>query len=404
MNILMLTNEYPPNIYGGAGVHVKHLSAEMPRARNGRHHLQVLCFGDQSERQENLQVTGVQGANMQALRQPRMLDTLYRNLIMTGTAAEADIIHCHTWYTYLAGCLIKQILQIPLVVTTHSLEPHRPWKKEQLGNGYHASMWLERAAFLDADGVIAVSNAMKDDVQALYGVDDDRIRVIYNGIDLKRYQKSETAETLVKYGIHPDKPMVLFVGRLTRQKGIIHLVNALPYLHEGLQVVLCAGMPDTEEIAREMRTSVAKTRQRSPNPIVWISDMVAEPDLVALYSHASLFVCPSVYEPFGIINLEAMACGTPVVGAAVGGIPDVVRHGETGLLVPFAAVDDHNPEPRDPQRYSRDLAAAINQLIAAPDKRKQMGEASRRRVEALFSWTGIAQQTLDFYEALIAGR
>jgi alpha-maltose-1-phosphate synthase len=404
MNILMLTNEYPPNIYGGAGVHVKHLSAELLQARNGRHHLQVLCFGDQSESLENLQVTGVQGANMQALRQSRILDTLYRNLIMTGTAAKADIIHCHTWYTYLAGCLIKQMLQIPLVVTTHSLEPHRPWKEEQLGNGYHASMWLEQAAFLNADGVIAVSKAMKDDVQALYGVDDDRIRVIYNGIDLKRYQKSEAAETLAKYGIHPDKPMVLFVGRLTRQKGIIHLVNALPYLHEGLQVVLCAGMPDTEEIAREMRTSVAETRQRSPNPIVWVSDMVAEPDLVALYSHASLFVCPSVYEPFGIINLEAMACGTPVIGAAVGGIPDVVRHGETGLLVPFTAVDEHNPEPRDPQRYSRDLADAINQLIAAPEKRKQMGEASRRRVEALFSWTGIARQTLDFYEKLIAGR
>jgi alpha-maltose-1-phosphate synthase len=404
MNILMLTNEYPPNIYGGAGVHVKHLSAELLQARNGRHRLQVLCFGDQSESLENLQVTGVQGANMQALRQSRILDTLYRNLIMTGTAAKADIIHCHTWYTYLAGCLIKQMLQIPLVVTTHSLEPHRPWKEEQLGNGYHASMWLEQAAFLNADGVIAVSKAMKDDVQALYGVDDDRIRVIYNGIDLKRYQKSEAAETLAKYGIHPDKPMVLFVGRLTRQKGIIHLVNALPYLHEGLQVVLCAGMPDTEEIAREMRTSVAETRQRSPNPIVWVSDMVAEPDLVALYSHASLFVCPSVYEPFGIINLEAMACGTPVIGAAVGGIPDVVRHGETGLLVPFTAVDEHNPEPRDPQRYSRDLADAINQLIAAPEKRKQMGEASRRRVEALFSWTGIARQTLDFYEKLIAGR
>ena len=265
-------------------------------------------------------------------------------------------------------------------------------------------MWLEQTAFLNADGVIAVSNAMKDDVQALYGVDEDRIRVIYNGIDLKRYQKSESAETLAKYGIHPDKPMVLFVGRLTRQKGIIHLVNALPYLHEGIQVVLCAGMPDTEEIAQEMRTSVAEIRQRSPNPIVWVSDMVAEPDLVALYSHASLFVCPSVYEPFGIINLEAMACGTPVIGAAVGGIPDVVRHGETGLLVPFEAVDDHNPEPRDPQRYCRDLAAAINQLIAAPDKRKQMGEASRRRVEALFSWTGIARQTLDFYEELIARR
>lgn len=404
MNILMLTNEYTPNIYGGAGVHVKHLSAEMLQAQNGRHHLQVLCFGDQSERQKNLQVTGVQGANMQALRQPRILDTLYRNLIMTGTAAEADIIHCHTWYTYLAGCLIKQILQIPLVVTTHSLEPHRPWKKEQLGNAYHASMWLEQAAFLNADGVIAVSNAMKDDVQALYGVEEDRIRVIYNGIDLKRYQQTEAAETLAKYGIHPDKPMVLFVGRLTRQKGIIHLINALPYLHEGVQVVLCAGMPDTEEIAREMRTSVAQTQQRSPNPIVWVSDMVAEPDLVALYSHASLFVCPSVYEPFGIINLEAMACGTPVIGAAVGGIPDVVRHGETGLLVPFAAVGDHNPEPKDPQRYSRDLAAAINQLIAAPDKRKQMGEASRQRVEALFSWTGIALQTLDFYEELIARR
>ncbi|MBR9980389.1 MAG: glycogen synthase [Desulfatitalea sp.] len=400
MNILFLSNEYPPHVYGGAGVHVNHLSSALLGLDDGRHRMEVLCFGDQEIRQDRLRVSGITGREWPGLAQQRILDPLFRNLVMTGTAAEADVVHCHTWYSYLAGCLLKQILQIPLVVTTHSLEPHRPWKKEQLGNGYYASMWLERTAMQNADGIIAVSGAMRNDVQALYGIAPERVRVIYNGIDIRRYRPTENPATLDAYGIDPARPYVLFVGRLTRQKGIIHLVNALPYLREGTQVVLCAGAPDTEAIAKEMRDRVAAARQAFSGSIIWVSDRVPETDLVVLYSQAALFVCPSVYEPFGIINLEAMACHTPVVAAAVGGIPEVVEHGETGLLVPFAPVGSDDPEPREPMRYSRDLADAINELMAAPEKRRQMGLAARQRVEAHFSWERIAQQTLQFYEDL----
>lgn len=400
MNILFLSNEYPPHVYGGAGVHVHHLSAALLGLDGGRHKLEVLCFGDQETRLEQLRVSGITGKEWPGLAQPRILDPLYRNLVMTGTVSEADVIHCHTWYTYLAGCLLKQILQAPLVVTTHSLEPHRPWKKEQLGNGYYASMWLERTAMLNADGIIAVSEAMRADVQALYDVPDARVQVIHNGIDTRRYYPTERPETLAAYGIDPAKPYVLFVGRLTRQKGIIHLVNALPHLREGTQVVLCAGAPDTPEIAREMTERVATARNAFGGPIIWVSEMVPEEDLVVLYSHAALFVCPSVYEPFGIINLEAMACHTPVVAAAVGGIPEVVNHGETGLLVPFVPAGADNPEPRNPQGYSHDLAKAINELMVAPERRRQMGAAARQRVESHFSWERIAQQTLSYYQSL----
>lgn len=401
MNILLLTNEYPPHIYGGAGVHVTHLSAELRRLDNGRHRLRLFCFGDQALEQENLHVSGIPGSDMPALLHAKVLDTLYRNLIMTGLAATADVVHCHTWYTYLAGCLIKQILQIPLVVTTHSLEPHRPWKKEQLGDGYYASMWLERTALQNADGIIAVSEAMKTDVGTLYGLEEKRVRVIYNGIDPRQYRRTENPAVLTAYGIDPARPYVLFVGRLTRQKGILHLVNALPHLREGTQVVLCAGAPDTAQIDQEMRDRVAAVRKIFKGSLVWIPDMVPETDLVVLYSHAALFVCPSVYEPFGIINLEAMACHTPVVAAAVGGIPEVVRHEETGLLVPFAAVGNGDPEPQNPMHFSRDLAAAINDLMAAPQKRRQMGLAARQRVEEHFSWQRIARQTVELYQELI---
>lgn len=403
MKILLLTNEYPPHIYGGAGVHVKHLSVALVRLEDGRHHLQVLCFGDQALRQDNLAVAGIPDAGPQGLHHPGILGPLYRNLVMTGSVAEADVVHCHTWYTYLAGCLIKQIRQIPLVVTTHSLEPHRPWKKEQLGEGYFASLWLERTAMHNADGIIAVSGAMKKDVRALYGVDEQRIRVIYNGIDTGRFKLTQNPERIASYGIDPSRPYVLFVGRVTRQKGIIHLVNALAGLYAGTQVVLCAGAPDTEQIGREMRERVEAVRRAFEGPIVWISQMVPESDLVVLYSHAAVFVCPSVYEPFGIINLEAMACHTPVVAAAVGGIPEVVQHGKTGLLVPFAPAGDGDPEPRDPEQYAHDLASAINELMGSAQTRKQMGVAARRRVEDHFSWHSIARQTLEYYQLLQQG-
>ncbi|HHP7233557.1 MAG TPA: glycogen synthase [Desulfobacterales bacterium] len=397
MNILLLTNEYPPNIYGGAGVHVDHLTRELQRIEKNGHRLQVFSFGDQQIADKNLAVKGIAGTETRGLQPAKIIDTLYRNLIMTGSARTADIVHCHTWYTHLAGCLIQQMLQIPLVVTVHSLEPHRPWKKEQLGNGYHASRWLEKTALLNADGIIAVSQSMQQNVQTLYGIPADRIRVIYNGIDTARYRRIHSPETLAAYGIDPDRPYILFVGRITRQKGILHLVNAIPHLTERVQVVLCAGAPDTEAIAAEMQQRVAAARARTANHIVWIADIVPVDDLVALYSHAALFVCPSVYEPFGIINLEAMACGTPVVASAVGGIREVVVSGETGMLVPLTPKSVTDAEPRDPHRFAHDLAAAVNELLAAPEKRRSMAAACRRRVERHFSWQHIARQTLNYY-------
>ncbi len=404
MNILLLTNEYPPHIYGGAGVHVEHLSRELAALSDGEHAIEVLSFGDQRQDDAGMRVTGVPGAaGLSALGLPRarLADALYRNVVMAGSAGAADVIHCHTWYTHLAGCLLREILGAPLVLTTHSLEPHRPWKREQLGDSYGATCWLEKTAMANADGIIAVSKAMKTDVQSLYGVDPDRVRVIYNGIDADRFRKIEAPEVLRSHGIDPDVPFILFVGRITRQKGILHLVEALPRLDPGVQVVLCAGAPDTAAIGEEMKAAVVRARENTPNPVIWIDEMVPIPKLIALYSHAALFVCPSVYEPFGIINLEAMACRTPVVAAAVGGIREVVVHEETGLLVPFESVGPENADPRDPDRYARDLAAAVNRLMADPEKRNAMGQAARERVEAMFSWAGIARQTLDYYGELI---
>jgi glycogen synthase len=403
MKIMMITNEYPPHIYGGAGVHVDYLCRELVRLDDARHRLKVLCFGDQQESGANFDVTGI--ADMpdlfrQGEANEKVIDVLRRNIAITSLAGNADIVHCHTWYAFLAGCLVKQFMEIPLVITVHSLEPKRPWKREQIGTGYNVSGWLEKTAMENADGIIAVSQGMKSDIMNCYQPDAEKIRVIYNGIDTGQYQKTLNPDILVAYGIDPLKPYVLFVGRLTRQKGIIHLVHALPYINEGVQIVLCAGAPDTEAIAREMRVEVERARVGAPNDIIWIPDMVPVEQIIVLYSHATLFVCPSVYEPFGIINLEAMACGAPVVAAAVGGIPEVVVHGQTGILVPFDPVSSADPEPLRPEQYARDLAAAINELLRAPERRQIMGAESRRRVESHFRWEAIAQQTLEYYEEL----
>jgi glycogen synthase len=403
MKIMMITNEYPPHIYGGAGVHVDYLCRELVRLDDARHRLKVLCFGDQQESGANFDVTGIAGMPdifRQGEANEKVIDVLRRNIAITGLAGNADIVHCHTWYAFLAGCLVKQFMEIPLVITVHSLEPKRPWKREQIGTGYNVSGWLEKTAMENADGIIAVSQGMKSDIMNCYQPDAEKIRVIYNGIDTGQYQKTLNPDILVAYGIDPLKPYVLFVGRLTRQKGIIHLVHALPYINEGVQIVLCAGAPDTEAIAREMRVEVERARVGAPNDIIWIPDMVPVEQIIVLYSHATLFVCPSVYEPFGIINLEAMACGTPVVAAAVGGIPEVVVHGQTGILVPFDPVSSADPEPLRPEQYARDLAAAINELLRAPERRQIMGAESRQRVESHFRWEAIAQQTLEYYDEL----
>ena len=331
-----------PYIYGGAGVHVEYLTRELTRVEGGIHSVEVFCFGDQALHEGNLTVTGVNAIVQLPAQDPRhakFLDTMLRDLVMAGSLDDIDVVHCHTWYTHLAGCLVKQLTGARLVLTTHSLEPHRPWKVEQLGTAYHASSWVERTAYENADGVIAVSESMREDVHDLYGVPYEKIRVIHNGIDLNQYRPTPNRRGA---GALRDRPRTsrscCSSGRITRQKGIIHLVRAIKDIRPGVQVVLCAGAPDTPEIGREMEEQVEEARTESANPIIWIAQIVPKDDIITLYTHASLFVCPSVYEPFGIINLEAMACGTPVVASAVGGIKEVVVHDKTGLLVPFEPV------------------------------------------------------------------
>jgi glycogen synthase len=406
VRIAILTNEFPPHIYGGAGVHVEYLTRELARLEGGKHTLQVLCFGGQFIRQGNLTVQGIQpqfSLPSQDPRHQKFLSTMLRDLVMAGTLSDVDVVHCHTWYTHLAGCLVKQLTGARLVLTTHSLEPHRPWKVEQLGTAYQASSWVEKTAYQNADGVIAVSEAMRADVHQLYGVPVNKIRIIHNGIDLEQYRPTPNPAVLARYGIDPNQPFVLFVGRITRQKGIIHLVNAIQHLRQGVQVVLCAGAPDTPEIGQEMAEKVEQARRETTNPIIWIAQIVPKEDIIPLYTHATLFLCPSVYEPFGIINLEAMACGTPVVASAVGGIKEVVVPGKTGLLVRFEAVGPTDFEPKDPARFARDLAEAANRLLADPETLRRMGERSRERVEHFFSWTSIARWTCDFYWDLVQG-
>jgi alpha-maltose-1-phosphate synthase len=404
MRIAILTNEFPPHVYGGAGVHVEYLTRELARLDGGAHRIDVRCFGDQDVRDGNLTVQGFRPEfdfQVQDPRHARLLSTLLHDLVIAGAVGRADIAHGHTWYSHFAGCLMKQLAGARLVLTTHSLEPHRPWKVEQLGTGYHASLWIEKTAYQNADGVIAVSQSMRQDVHDLYDVPFDRITVIPNGIDLEEYRPTHDESVLQTYGIDPALPYVLFVGRITRQKGIIHLVNAIRHLEAGVQVVLCAGAPDTPEIAQEMIQAVEAARAETEIPIIWIQQILPREHIIPVYSHAALFVCPSVYEPFGIINLEAMACETPVVASAVGGIPEVVVHGETGILVPLAARGNGDFEPRDPAVFSRDLAHAINELIADPARRDDMARRSRLRVEEHFSWTRIAERTLAFYREVL---
>lgn len=404
MRISILTNEYPPNVYGGAGVHVEYLVKELAALDDGAHEVNVLCFGDQRLDDNNLRVRGVNPRLDLPATDPRhskFLDTMLRDLHMAGSVEKADIVHCHTWYSHFAGCLVQQLAGARLVLTTHSLEPHRPWKVEQLGTAYHASSWVEKTAYRNADGIIAVSESMKRDVMELYGVDEARVEVIPNGIDPEEYKPVEKRDVLRKHGVDPDKPFVLFVGRITRQKGIIHLVNAIRHFDEGTQVVLCAGAPDTDEIAREMQEAVEEARRAGDHEVIWIAEMLPRSDVIALYAAAAVFVCPSVYEPFGIINLEAMACETAVVASAVGGIPSIVEDEKTGLLVSFDARGPVDFEPKDPESFSEGVARAVNTLMEDPEKRREMGRRGRQRVLDHYSWRAIAKQTAAFYAGLV---
>jgi starch synthase len=490
MRVGLMTREYPPYVYGGAGVHVEYLSRELaksievevhawgdaPAAPPEPGHIPGVIDCEEPDQFQNLEVHFENPwpaiTNGTTAKFKGALEALSLNLLENLNLDKLDVIHTHTWYVSMAGFLAKKLYNVPFVLTTHSLEPLRAWKAEQLGSGYALSSWMERTAILDADAIIAVSNGTRADILKAYpDVDASRIHVIYNGIDLNQYQYTPHQEALLKYGVDPHKPYVLFVGRITRQKGVTHLVEAIPHLPPGTQVVLCAGAPDTPEIAKEMRDKVEAVRKQTPgslpafvavtsdgeaeNPaghavatgdytgtghnIVWIEQMVSKAEAIQLYSHCAVFCCPSVYEPFGIINLEAMACRAPVVASATGGILEVVIDptyqptetlssppeeqrvdtlssrpersaverpaGEpaaeaTGYLVSFEA-DEATTFPKHPDQFSRDLAARITELLQDPAKAKAMGEAGRKRVEDHFSWTSIAAQTIKLYESLI---
>ncbi len=397
MRALIFTNEYPPDIYGGAGVHV----AELTRHLRPLIDLDVRTFGTHAEEVGGFRVRGYGAAHQPAAESGLrpVIDAFSRNLAMVADPIAADIVHCHTWYTHLAGLLASGAHGIPLAVTVHSLEPLRPWKREQLGGAYGLSSWVERTALESADAVVAVSQGTRDDLLRLFDIEPDRIHVIHNGIDAEFYRPDSATDALERHGVDPQRPYVLFLGRITRQKGIAHFVRAIRDLDPALGVVLCAGQPDTPTIAAEIEAGVAEAQKRRDG-IVWIRDMVTREDARQLYSHAAVFCCPSVYEPFGIINLEAAACETPVVASAVGGIPEVVVDGETGILVPVALRDDDPMLPVDPERFAVDLATAINSVAADQPTRERMGSAARRRAIERFSWASIAERTVEVYRSL----
>jgi alpha-maltose-1-phosphate synthase len=403
MRVLLLTNEYPPHIYGGAGVHVEYLSRELAKLVP----VEVRTFHDQQGGDDHLVVRGIKVStrDFQGCPPPLIspLRALATSLVFNGWGVDADIVHCHTWYAHFGGILAKILYGVPLVITVHSLEPLRPWKREQIGRGYDLSSWVEKTALEMADMVIAVSESTRNDVRRLFDVPEERMTVISNGIDTDEYRPIEAPEILQKFGIDGAKPFVLFVGRMTRQKGLLYLLKAVEEIDPSMQIVLCAGESDTPELQAELEKMVAELGTRRPN-VVWIPGMISREDTIGLYSHAAVFCCPSIYEPFGIINLEAMACGAPVVASAVGGIPEVVVDGETGFLVDVDLSSAPPHDPNDADAFASRLAQSINRFADDPELRARMGEAGRRRVVEVFSWQSIAKQTLALYNTLVASK
>ncbi|MFG1799625.1 glycogen synthase [Micromonospora carbonacea] len=392
LRVDLLTREYPPEVYGGAGVHVEYLARELRRLADVRVH----CFG--APRTEPgvtayAEPAALAGANA-ALR------TMGVDLEMAAACAGADVVHSHTWYANLAGHTAKLLHGVPHVVTAHSLEPLRPWKAEQLGGGYALSSWCERTAYEAADAIIAVSAGMRADVLAAYpAVDPDRVKVVYNGIDTAQYAPDPGTDVVDRLGIDPARSSVVYVGRITKQKGLPYLLRAARELPEDTQLVLLAGAPDTAEIAAEVEGLVAELRAKRSG-VVWVAEMLPKHEVIQVLTHATVFVCPSVYEPMGIVNLEAMACETAVVATATGGIPEVVADGETGLLVPIEQAADGSGTPLDPQRFVADLAAAVNRVLADPAKAGELGRAGRARAVEHFSWDAIAARTVEVYRAV----
>ncbi|GAA4507228.1 MULTISPECIES: glycogen synthase [Nonomuraea] len=389
MRVDLLSREYPPEVYGGAGVHMEYLSRELRELADVR----VRCFGAAREEpgvSAYRTPAGLAGANA-------ALQVLGVDLEIAAACEGADLVHSHTWYANFAGHAAKLLHGIPHVVTTHSLEPLRPWKAEQLGGGYAISSWAERTALEAADAVVSVSAGMRRDVLAAYPrIDPAKVSVIHNGIDTAEYAPDQDHQILKKYGIDRDRPYVIFVGRITRQKGLVHLLHAARSFAPDAQLVLCAGAPDTPEIAAEVAGLVRGLDRKG---VFWISEMLPKPEVIQLLTHASVFVCPSVYEPMGIVNLEAMACETAVVATTTGGIPEVVADGETGLLVPI----DQGPDgtPHDPERFAADLAGRVNTLLEDPARARAMGLAGRARAVEHFSWPAIARRTMELYASLM---
>jgi starch synthase len=399
MRIDILSREYPPHVYGGAGVHVNEL------ARVLREHLEVRVRAFDGPREED-GVTGYSALGGGV--GDASLDVIAHNLPMARDCEGADLVHSHTWYANMAGHLAKTLHGIPHVVSAHSLEPLRPWKAEQLGGGYRVSSWIEKTAYEAADGIIAVSEGMKGDVLRCYpDVDPAKVHVVHNGIDVDAWAAPATEEeraaadaVVARYGIDPSRPAIVFVGRITRQKGLPYFLKAVEQLPTDIQVVLCAGAPDTAQIAQEVSGAVSKL-QKERGGVIWIEEMLPRPELVAVLDACTTFVCPSVYEPLGIVNLEAMAVGLPVVATATGGIPEVVDHGVTGTLVPIDQVQDGTGTPTDPEKYAADLAAALAAMVSDLDAAKAMGTAGRQRAADRFSWDSIADRTLEVYRHVL---
>ena len=392
MRIDLLTKEYPPAIYGGAGVHVR----ELVKALRSSDEVIVRCFGDERDEADVFSYavpTELAEANP-------VLQTLGVDLTMVNDVGGADVVHSHTWYANEAGRLAKQLYGVPHVITAHSLEPLRPWKAEQLGGGYAVSSDIEKRAYLDADAVIAVSAGMRQDILASYpDIDPNRVHVIHNGIDAQAFSPAQRPDVVARFGIDPERPALIFVGRITRQKGLPYLLKAVAGLDESIQIILCAGAPDTPEILAEVEQAV-QVLQSQRSGVIWIAEHLPHEELVAVLSASTVFVCPSVYEPLGIVNLEAMACGLPVVGTATGGIPEVIVDGETGWLVPIEQVQDGTGTPTSPDKFVDDLTQALSAAFADLLRARAMGVAARQRAIDHFDWTAIAEQTRAVYRAV----
>lgn len=395
MRVDIVTKEYPPEVYGGAGVHV----TELVRALRTRMDVRVRAFGAP---RDEAGTTSYAVPGELASANPAV-QTLGVDLEIVGDVAGADVVHSHTWYANFAGHTASLLHGIPHIVSAHSLEPLRPWKAEQLGGGYAVSSWIEKTAYESAAAVIAVSGGMRTDILRSYpSLDPDKVHVIYNGIDVDEWAPLDDPDLARGLGLDPDRPSVVFVGRITRQKGLPYLLRAAALLSPDVQLVLCAGAPDTPEILAEVESAV-RDLQQERGGVVWIDRVLSRRELRALLSAATTFVCPSVYEPLGIVNLEAMACGAAVVGTATGGIPEVVDDGVTGRLVPIEQLQDGSGTPVDPDRYVRDLANVLTEVVSDPARAAEYGRAGRERAAASFSWDRIAAETHDLYARVVAG-